>query len=237
MNYYTEEQVPVFTELVQNFVTFNHWHSDVAGPTNSNRVALCSGTTYGHGINNDGFSDHVFPQMSIFQQLTETNHSWINYHDPTGGTGPDAGYFNWTHTFNNTGKIVNLANFYTDAAAGNLSELSYINPSCCGVGSNSMHPSGLVSDGEALIKQVYESLCAGPQWNESLLILTFDETGGFHDHVPPPLAPAPDNLTYTASTPNSVDRKSYVSQRKRESRPLGKRDSKKEKIGGSKEMR
>ncbi|KAG6826866.1 hypothetical protein H0H92_014104 [Tricholoma furcatifolium] len=106
MNYYTEEQVPVLTELVQNFVTFNHWHSDIAGPTGPNRAAVCSGTSYGHGTNDDGFSDHVFPQMSIFQQLTETGHSWINYYDPAGGTGPDAGFFNWTFTSNNTDKLV-----------------------------------------------------------------------------------------------------------------------------------
>lgn len=70
-----------------------------------------------------------------------------------------------------------------------------------------MHPSGLISDGEKLIKQVYESLRASPQWNKTLLILTFDESGGFHDHVPPPLAPAPDSKTFTQSTP---DGKSYT---------------------------
>jgi phospholipase C len=94
-----------------------------------------------------------------------------------------------------------MSQFYVDAAAGNLTSLSFINPSCCGVGTTSMHPTGLISAGEALIKNVYEALRASPQWEETLFILTFDETGGFHDHVPPPLAPRPDNLTYTASTP------------------------------------
>jgi phospholipase C len=68
-----------------------------------------------------------------------------------------------------------------------------------------MHPSGLISAGEALIKQVYEALRAGPQWEQTLFILTFDETGGFHDHVPPPLAPRPDDLTYTAKTPSGAN--------------------------------
>ncbi|PYI04733.1 phosphoesterase [Aspergillus sclerotiicarbonarius CBS 121057] len=202
MNYYTEDQVPVLTSLVQNYVVFNHWHSDIPGPTDPNRAALVSGTSYGHGDNDDAFSEHAFPQRSIFQQLTETDHSWINYYDTAGGTGPDAGFFNWTYTTNNTDKIQPLANFYTDAAAGSLPEFTYINPSCCGVGTNSMHPSGLISDGEKLIKDVYDALRAGPQWGETLFILSFDETGGFHDHVPPPLAPRPDNRTYTATTPS-----------------------------------
>ncbi|PYH28390.1 phosphoesterase superfamily protein [Aspergillus neoniger CBS 115656] len=205
MNYYTEQQVPVLTELVQNFVVFNHWHSDVPGPTNPNRAALTSGTSYGHGTNDEAFDNHAFPQRSIFQQLTETGHSWINYWDTAGGTGPDAEFYNWTYTSNNTNKVKALETFYTDAAAGALPEFSYVNPSCCGVGTNSMHPSGLISDGEKLIKNVYDALRAGPQWNETLFILSFDETGGFHDHVPPPLAPRPDNLTYTATTPNGKD--------------------------------
>ncbi|OKL57738.1 hypothetical protein UA08_06922 [Talaromyces atroroseus] len=205
MNYYTEEQVPVLTTLVQNYLTFNNWHSDIPGPTNPNRAAIVSGTSYGHGDNDDAFSNHAFPQISIWQVLNETNHTWINYWDTAGGTGPDAGYFNWTYQTGNDDRIVALENFYTDAAAGSLPEFSYINPSCCGVGSNSMHPTGLVSDGEELIRNVYNSLRASPQWEESLLVLTFDESGGFHDHVPPESARRPDNLTYTETAPNGQD--------------------------------
>lgn len=202
LNYYTEEQVPVLTSLVKNFVTFNHWHSDVPGPTNPNRAALTSGTSHGHGTNNATFNNHGMPQRSLFQQLSELGRSWINYVDPKGGTGPDAGFYNWTYTNGKTSQIVPLANFFTDAAAGKLAELSYLNPSCCGVGTNSMHPSGLISDGQILIKSVYDALRGSPQWNNTLFILTFDETGGFADHVPPPLAPRPDDLTFTAKTPD-----------------------------------
>ncbi|RAL11777.1 phosphoesterase superfamily protein [Aspergillus homomorphus CBS 101889] len=202
MNYYTEDQVPVLTQLVQNYVVFNHWHSDIPGPTDPNRAALTSGTSYGHGSNDNAFNEHAFPQRSIFQQLSEMDHSWINYYDTAGGTGPDAEFYDWTYTADRTSQVQPLEQFYTDAAAGNLTEFTYLNPSCCGVGTNSMHPSGLISDGEKLIKKVYEALRNGPQWSDTLFILSFDETGGFHDHVPPPLAPAPDSLAYTATTPS-----------------------------------
>ncbi|KGO69178.1 Phosphoesterase [Penicillium italicum] len=205
MNYYTEDQVPVLTSLVKNFLTFNHWHSDVAGPTEPNRAALVSGTTAGHGRNDDSFGTYSFSQRSIFQQLGETNHTWLNYWDTAGGTGPEAHWFEWTKTSGNTEKVVPITEFYTDAAKGTLPEFSYLNPSCCGVGTNSMHDSGLISDGEAFIKKVYEALRASPQWEESLFILTFDETGGFHDHVPPPLATRPDNLTYTEKAGNGEE--------------------------------
>jgi phospholipase C len=100
-----------------------------------------------------------------------------------------------------------LESFFQDAYLGRLPEFTFINPSCCGVGTTSMHPSGLISDGEVLLKQLYDAIRTGPQWENTLFIVTFDETGGFHDHVPPPLAPRPDNLTYTETTP---DGKSYT---------------------------
>ncbi|KAK5107217.1 hypothetical protein LTR62_001625 [Meristemomyces frigidus] len=202
MNYYTEEQVAVLTALTKNFVTFNHWHSDVPGPTNPNRVALHSGTTHGYGANN--FENGVMPQMSIFEQMSALNKTWKNY--VTLNTSiTDALFFNWTYASGSGQYVVPLADYYTDAAAGELPELSVVNPSCCDVGTTSMHPSGLVSDGENLIKAVYEALRASPQWNQSALLITFDETGGFHDHVQPPLAVRPDNFTYTTTTPSGTN--------------------------------
>lgn len=142
---------------------------------------------------------HGLTQKSIFEQLSNTGHSWKNYFTSIGMV--DAFFFNWTFTSGNTDKAQPLKQFFDDAAAGQLPEFSFIDPSCCGVGTNSMHPSGLVSDGETFMKDVYEALRSSPQWEQTLLILTYDESGGFFDHVPPPLAPRPDNLTYTETTP------------------------------------
>ena len=146
---------------------------------------------------------HGLTQRSIFQQLSETNHTWKNYYTDTGMI--DAYFFDWTFTSGNTHLAQPMSSFYADAAAGTLPEFSFVDPSCCGQGTNSMHPTGLISDGEIFIKDVYDALRASPQWNETLLILTFDETGGFHDHVPPPLAVRPDNMTYTETAPNGEE--------------------------------
>ncbi|OQE19685.1 hypothetical protein PENFLA_c018G03467 [Penicillium flavigenum] len=202
INYYVEDEVPVMTTLVQNYLTFNHWHSDHPGPTNPNRAFVLSGTSAGHGYNDETFNPdvHGLTHRSIFQQLSETNHTWKNYY--TSPSMVDAYFFDWTFTSGNSDKAVPLDNFYADAAAGTLPEFSFVDPSCCGVGTNSMHPTGLVSEGEALIKDVYDAVRSSPQWEETLLILTFDETGGFHDHVPPPLATRPDDLTYTEIAPS-----------------------------------
>ena len=70
-----------------------------------------------------------------------------------------------------------------------------------------MHPTGNVSYGQVFVKQIYEALRDGPQWEKSLLLITYDETGGFFDHVPPPRAVRPDNLTYTET---ALDGKNYT---------------------------
>lgn len=152
---------------------------------------MLSGTSAGHGTNDNSFDSdvHGLTQRSIFQQLSETNHTWKNYYTNTGMV--DAFFFDWTFTSGNTDKAVPLSKFYSDAKAGTLPEFSFIDPSCCGTGTNSMHPTGLISDGETFIKNVYDALRASPQWNQTLFILTFDETGGFHDHVPHPWPHAP----------------------------------------------
>ena len=88
-----------------------------------------------------------------------------------------------------------IANFFSDAAAGKLPKLTYINPECCLF--NSFHPPGPVDLGELFIKCIYEALRAGPQWNKMLFVLMFDEHGGFGDHVPPLVNVPGDNLTWT----------------------------------------
>ena len=58
-------------------------------------------------------------------------------------------------------------------------------------GGTSQHPLDGVAHGEALIKTLYKSIRKSPHWNKSLLIVTWDEHGGFYDHVAPPSAVAP----------------------------------------------
>jgi hypothetical protein len=70
---------------------------------------------------------------------------------------------------------------------------------------NSQHPANSVALGEALIKTVYEAIRNSPHWNQSMLIITWDEHGGFFDHVtPPPAAPIP-----TGSPPKDIQGKDH----------------------------
>ncbi|KAJ5816293.1 Phosphoesterase [Penicillium robsamsonii] len=196
MGYYTESQIPTIVDMVDEFTTFNNWHSCVPGPTNPNRLCAVAGVTDGHGKNDNDFDISAIPTTSIFEAATEKGISWLNYDGTNGAFLPDSMFFDWTAK-NAKKNVVPLENFYQDAYLGVLPQLSYINPSCCGANTNSMHPSGNVSYGEVLLKQIYDAVRTGPQWDKTLLLITFDETGGFYDHVAPPLAVRPDNKTYT----------------------------------------
>ncbi|KXG46179.1 Phosphoesterase [Penicillium griseofulvum] len=196
MGYYSEEQIPTIVDMVDEFTTFNNWHSCVPGPTNPNRLCAVAGVTDGHGKNDNDFEVSAIQTTSIFEAASEKGISWLNYDGTNGAFLPDSMFFDWTAK-NAKKNVVPLENFYQDAYLGILPQLSYINPSCCGLNTNSMHPSGNVSYGEVLLKQIYDAVRTGPQWDKTLLLVTFDETGGFFDHVAPPLAVRPDDKTYT----------------------------------------
>lgn len=201
IDYYEQDHVRVFASMAQNFVLFDRWFASVPGPTNPNRAYLTSGTSHGHGRNDQAFLTAGLPQRSIFQQLSEADISWINYSNTTGFQ-PDALFYDWTVASGaNATRVKPLSQFYADARAGTLPQFTYINPECCSY--DSFHPPSPVTAGEGFIKGVYEALRASPQWHETLFIMTFDEHGGFGDHVPPPVdVPTGDDMVYTERAPD-----------------------------------
>jgi phospholipase C len=80
--------------------------------------------------------------------------------------------------------------FQQRAAAGTLPAYSFLEPSW-GASGNSQHPNYDVALGEQLLHDVYYALRNGPGWNDTLLIITYDEHGGNYDHVPPPWGAVP----------------------------------------------
>jgi phospholipase C len=84
--------------------------------------------------------------------------------------------------------------FLVDCATGNLPQVSFIDPrfedETSGT-SDDDHPHADIRNGEAFLNEVYRAVTGGPSWPRTLLIINFDEWGGFFDHVSPPTAPIP----------------------------------------------
>ena len=83
-----------------------------------------------------------------------------------------------------------FADFTAAAKAGKLPAYTFLEPEWSKTG-NSQHPNYDVALGEKLIHDVYYALQSGKNWNQTLLIITYDEHGGNYDHVPPPQGATP----------------------------------------------
>lgn len=194
MSTFTPEELPVLTSLASEFVLMDRFFCAHPGPTWPNRLFMLSGTSYGLTETGAWFQNEVgklFPQMTIFDQLDQEGMTWRNYFNDTP----------WELMLeslaHNPHNLQSMEQFYLDASQGTLPNFAWINPRSginisLAQGSNDDHPDHDVSLGEQYYKDIYEALRASPQWNETLFIITFDEHGGFYDHVSPPMnVPAP----------------------------------------------
>lgn len=173
MGYHTRGQLPTIYQLADAFAVCDAWHCSVLGPTWPNRYYLHGGTSMGKTSN-----DPVVGFTSIFNLLKDANvPSRTYFHDlPFQG-----GYFN----FDNLSPV---EQFFQDAASGTLPAFTMLEPKFSGADANDDHPDHDVQLGQALIASVYSALTASPQWGRCLFVVTYDEHGGFFDHVPPPPA-------------------------------------------------
>jgi phospholipase C len=205
MGYHTAVNVPVYDALVRDFGISHRWFASHPGPTFCNRFYELTGRlNLASGLNKDlpenwwEFSNSspltpVF-NKTIFDHLTEYSNSidstvtWKYY---------EHGYcflrFFSKYTFNNTNVVSiddPLNGFFTDAKNGTLPSVSFIDPHFIELPPNA-NCDGPVADikaGQDLVRRVVEAVVTGPKFSNTLLIITYDEHGGFYDHVPPPPA-------------------------------------------------
>jgi phospholipase C len=88
-----------------------------------------------------------------------------------------------------------IDNFFDDCAAGTLPAVSFVEPRFLGeeLGiTNDDHPYADVRNGQAFLNSIYNAVTRSPNWANSVLVINYDEWGGFFDHVAPPTRPIPD---------------------------------------------
>jgi phospholipase C len=183
MGMFTPKLLPVLSGLARGFAVCDHWFSSVPTETFPNRAFLCAATSQGHMDD----STSKYTSQSIFGLLSAHNLAWSIY----GYSNPPLTRLNFPDTTRAAESHFGVFHdFQAAAAAGSLGAYTFLEPSW-GSSGNSQHPNYDVSLGEQLIHDVYYALRNGPAWNQTLLIVTYDEHGGCYDHVPPPTGAVP----------------------------------------------
>jgi phospholipase C len=183
MGCFTPEMLPVLSGLARGYAVCDHWYSSAPTETMPNRAFANAGTSQGHM--NDNTKSFTVP--SIFGLMSRHGVNWaiygvaqklltpLNFPDTTAAPASHFGH---------------LQDFQDAAAAGTLPAYSFIEPDFSPTG-NDQHPNYDVSRGEHLIHDVYYALRNGPAWDQTLLVVTYDEHGGCYDHVAPPQGATP----------------------------------------------
>ena len=204
MQCFAPGQAPFITSLAQEFALFNFWYSSLPGPTWPNRFFVHAATSGGLTDSPDteqiilGYS---FKAGTIYNALANAGKDWRIYHDGLPQTaGIDSLRFAYIDPF--TKHFREMKHFAQDVKDGILPEYTFIEPQYDTgdnyVNGNSMHPLNDIREGDALVKGIYEALRNSNYWQNTMLIITFDEHGGFYDHVPPaPAVPTGDDTKYS----------------------------------------
>jgi len=192
MSMFNSTGAPIINTLASEFAVFDRWFCSLPGPTDPNRAFAMSGTSNGVITN---FNGTLWSQQSYFDFLTDNNISWrAHYQDDPWAVM----YFKDMHTKKNSPFVSELPEFFKELEKGFLPEFTWLQPRMTShKGAPTwQHPDASLSEGERLIKEVYEKLRASKHWNEVAFIVTYDEHGGFYDHVPPPQegVPSPDGV-------------------------------------------
>jgi phospholipase C len=181
LGYFEPGDLPVYAMLALNFTACDQWHCSILGPTYPNREYLLSAQSGGNKSN-------TFPDLSV-------GFEWPTIVDRLVAGGVScADYFSDLPPLALWGPRMHpllrpISTYYEDAAAGTLPAVSFVSPVFVGDNRTDDHPHGDPRAAQAFVRDVFRAFATSPNWERGLFILTYDEWGGFFDHIRPPLLP------------------------------------------------
>ncbi len=212
MSYYDDSDLPYYYFMASNFATSDRWFSPVMSRTQLSRMYMLAATSVGHVYPLPSNSP-ALNTATIFDLLQGTGISWKIYvTDLTYATPPVQD--STIGLFATAGKypqnIVPVSQFMTDVSKGTLPAVSLIEPGFNSgrdehPGLDDNAPSGSVQVGAQYVSTLINALMQSSSWKDSVFILTFDEFGGFYDHVAPQTGPqfvSPDGIQPSDLKPN-----------------------------------
>jgi phospholipase C len=212
MGYWTQQTLPFAYSVARAFCLANRWFCSAPCQTYPNRRFLMAGSAYGNiSTSTESLKDPPPPNGTIWDRLHHYGVSWRNYFTDLPSTGIISGTIEKYPQ-----NIVPIAQFHSDCAAGTLPSVSLVDPEfgVLGIvgsslatipalapiaeklnttGGDQENPQDMAY-GEYWAYRTLEAVLASPAWPRTLLIYTYDEHGGYYDHVPPPAVIAPDSI-------------------------------------------
>jgi phospholipase C len=219
MGYYTPEVLPFAYSLANAFTVANRWFCSVPGPTYPNRRFVLAGTAYGGTVTGPAtLLDPPPPHGTIFDRLSDHHITWCDYFTDVPMTAVIPSII-----LKHSSHHAPISKFFHDCQAGTLPAVSFVDPGIGAVSSiasalkslpfpikeilqilganfGDAAPAETEEDpqnmyfGEAWAHSVVAAVLQSPKWSRTLLIYTYDEHGGYYDHVPPPRAIPPDSI-------------------------------------------
>jgi phospholipase C len=181
LGYYSTDDLPFYAWLARRFTIFDHYHCSILGPTFPNREYLHSAQSGGNKDNSLPHSLRGFQWPTIWDKLAEAGVPAAYYYSDApviGWWGPRL--IRYAHR---------LSDYFDDAARGKLPNVVFLDPALTTKRHNDDHPFADIRAGQKFVFEVVKAFVESPHWNSGCFIITYDEWGGFFDHVPPPILP------------------------------------------------
>jgi phospholipase C len=181
LTYYTGEDLPYYWALASRFTICDRYFSSAPGATFPNRLFSIAGSAGDYHDNPPRIESARLPRPTLFDRLDEAGIDWSCYvvHQPDAMYNPVA-FYPERRSDPRTNRTYD--EFLADAASGRLPPVSWV------VSQDPLieHPPSAPGWGERFTALTVNSVAAGPGWRDTVLLLVYDEHGGFFDHVLPP---------------------------------------------------
>ena len=187
MRYWDDADLPFTYSLAQHFPLGQRYFCSVLAQTYPNRRFFFTGTASGTIATDNATFTIPAANGTIWDRLDAHKISWGVYYENL----PSFLIVPGSATPARANRQHHFTQFLTDAAAGALPQFSFIDPDYTWTSEENPQD---IQVGEQFIAEVVHALTSSPKWGSTALFITYDEHGGYYDHVPPPRAIKPDNI-------------------------------------------
>jgi phospholipase C len=202
MQYWDKHDLPFTYSLVEHFPIGERHFSSLLGQTWPNRCYLFAGTS--SGTVNDVIAPHPPANGTIWDRLDAHHIDWAIYYEPPSYTSFEL--VPGSDTPARASRVKHFNQFLSDVAAAKLRQFTFLDPN---YETTSEENPQDIQLGERYVAQVVNALMHARTWKNTALFITYDEHGGYYDHVPPPAAIAPDSIApilTSGDVPGGFDR-------------------------------